>query len=85
MPCDRRCQAPQHAHTRARSLHPACQATAARASLEGKLAASRSEAAALSAQLAESRGALDVARTGAAAAEATAARLHEERVRLSKV
>lgn len=61
------------------------QACAARSSLEAQLAASRSEVSALTAQLAELRGSLAAARESAVAAETAAARLQEDRVRLSKV
>lgn len=61
------------------------QVQSARASLEGQLASSRAEVSALSAQLAELRGSLAAARDSVVASEAAAARLQEERVRLSKV
>lgn len=61
------------------------QVQSARSSLEGQLATSRAEVSALTAQLAELRGSLAAARDSVVASEAAAARLQEERVRLSKV
>jgi hypothetical protein len=61
------------------------QVSAARNSLEAQLSSSRAEVTALTTQLAELRGSLTAARDNAVAAELTATRLQEERVRLSKV
>jgi hypothetical protein len=56
-----------------------------RGSVEAQLSASRAEVTTLTTQLAELRGSLAAARDSAVVAEAAAARLQEERVRLSKV
>jgi hypothetical protein len=61
------------------------QVQSARSGLESQLATSRAEVSALTAQLAELRGSLAAARDSVVASEAAAARLQEERVRLSKV
>jgi septal ring factor EnvC (AmiA/AmiB activator) len=68
--------------------HPDCaaaQVSAARASLESQLAATRTDASGLCQQLGEARTSLAAAHDNAAVAEASAARLQEERVRLSRV